>query len=94
MKRFLLLSGFALASAQAHADELYVTHVEVPLFDVDLNYREDEDEMLSRIHHAAVFACGGRPDIRDRDARREFRRCVADAVTDALDQVDEAYDDD
>jgi UrcA family protein len=58
------------------AGDVEVQRLSVAYGDLDLNTSAGAQRFLQRLESAAVRVCGGRPDIRDLEARRAFKECV------------------
>lgn len=58
------------------AGDVEVQRMSVAYSDLDLTTSAGAERFLQRLRHAAVRVCGGRPDIRDLEARRVFKDCV------------------
>jgi UrcA family protein len=64
-----------------------IVRVSVPVGDLDLTTSAGAERVLDRVERAAVKACGGQPDMRDLEARRAFRDCVARSMDRAVAQL-------
>lgn len=79
-----LVLGFAALSPAQAAPDTQTAHIDVPYGDLNLASPAGAEVMLKRIKAAALKVCGGKPDIRDRQATRFYNHCVNLAVAQAV----------
>lgn len=84
----LVMSAADIAAAAPSSAEPRAA-VHVPYGDLDLHAAPGARVMLGRIMSAADRACGGAPDIRELARQTLYDRCVRDAATLAVRQLDE-----
>ncbi len=96
MKKSLLACAFALSCLPlaAHAEpsaagaRIAIDFLDVTYGDLNLSNRTGAETLYSRIKFAATRVCGGLPDIREMQERRNFKTCLKTATNDAVQQVD------
>jgi UrcA family protein len=69
------------------AGDVEVQRLSVAYGDLDLNTSAGAQRFLDRLRQAAVRVCGGRPDIRDFEARRAFKACVDRSMDRAVAEI-------
>jgi UrcA family protein len=67
--------------------DVEVKRLDVAYGDLDLSTRSGAELFLQRLERAAVNVCGGRPDLRDLEARRAFKECVDRSMDAAVAQI-------
>ena len=94
MKPILIVAALALSglAGVAHAQPSNGDGPSIDVFYGDLNLQRPAgaDVMLARIHAAASFVCGGKPDTREVTDMMRYRSCVSRAIGDAVAQVNQA----
>jgi len=65
-----------------------VDFLDVVYGDLNLTNAAGAKVLYSRIKFAATRVCGGLPDIREVQERRNFKSCLQTATNDAVQQVD------
>jgi UrcA family protein len=87
----LVLMSAASAAAASPASAEPKIAVRVAYGDLDLQAAPGARVMLGRIMSAADRACGGAPDIRELARKAPYDRCVHDAATAAVRQLDAPF---
>jgi UrcA family protein len=64
-----------------------VQRMDVAYGDLDLSTPEGAERFLARLRNAATRVCGGRPDLRDLEARRAFKECFDRNMNSAVAQI-------
>jgi len=67
--------------------DVEVQRIDVAYGDLDLSTSEGAERFLVRLRTAAIRVCGGRPDLRDLEARRAFKECVDRNMNNAVAQL-------
>jgi len=79
------LSFPAITTAMPHTAENY--NVKVSIVDLDLSGERGIASLYQRIKSAARKACGGRQNLLDLTTTRLHRKCVAQAMDTAVNEV-------
>lgn len=84
-----ILAGLAFTtSAGAYEPAISTPHASVRYSDLDLGKPAGAETMFNRLKQAATRVCGGKPDSRLIFEQRIFRRCVDNALDDAVAKLD------
>jgi UrcA family protein len=67
--------------------DVEVQRMDVAYGDLDLSTPEGAERFLARLRNAAARVCGGRPDLRDLEARRAFKDCFDRNMNNAVAQI-------
>ncbi len=86
----LLAMACIAAPAQAGTNNTTRTEIAVSYADLDLHSAAGADAMLARLHRMSAHACGTRPAQSHSPlrARRAFDQCRANAVANAVQDLD------
>jgi UrcA family protein len=67
--------------------DVEVQRMDVAYGDLDLSTPDGAERFLARLRSAATRVCGGRPDLRDLEARRAFKECYDRNMDSAVAQI-------